>query len=159
MICFKLTATALLFTFFAFREHSQHPTTHFWLGTLHLHAAVKSLPWQRATSGSDIHRRPVWESKHTGRNLKLQPHGFSWTDHWIFSGTFKKLGFFPFNTLIPIYAKTTVGSVLKNLLLTSGGQNGPSVQHSCAHRLLLQHWGLPVLPRDHRSADEEKPPG
>lgn len=91
--------TSFVLPFFAFREHSQHPTTHFWLGMLHLHAAVESLPWQRATSGSDIHWRPVWESKHTGRNLKLQPHGFSWTDNWVFSGTFNKLNLFPFNSL------------------------------------------------------------
>lgn len=47
----------------------------------------------------------------------------------------------------------------KNPLLPSGGQNGQSVQHSCAHWLLLQHWGLSVLPQDHQSADEEKPAG
>lgn len=104
MLQVNINSTSFVLPFFAFREHSQHPTTHFWLGTLHLHAAVKSLPWQRATSGSDIHWRPVWESKHTGRNLKLQPHGFSWTDNWLFSGAFNKFDFFPFNTLMIIYA-------------------------------------------------------
>lgn len=93
--CFRWTSTASSsLSLFAFRGHAQHPTAHVWLGTLHLYAAVKSLPWQQATSGPNLHWRPVWESRHTGADPKLQSHGFSWTDNWVFSGTFKDLFLF-----------------------------------------------------------------
>lgn len=49
--------------------------------------------------------------------------------------------------------------IWKNPLLLTGGQDGESVQHSCAHWLLLQHRRLPVLPWDQQSTDEEKPAG
>lgn len=45
------------------------------------------------------------------------------------------------------------------IVLHAGRQNGKFVQHSCAHRLLLQHWSLSELSWDHKSGDEEKPAG
>lgn len=54
------------------------------------------------------------------------------------------------NYLMCLYAKAGLGGFLKNPPLFSGRQNGESVQHSCAHRLLLQHRCLSVLPGDHQ---------
>lgn len=99
---------------------------------------------------------------HTGCNLKLQPHGFSWTDNWVFSGAFSKWDLFLFHNSL-IMTCICTGSVVEyynnSSNVPSGGQNGKSVQCSCAHRLLLQHRSLSGFPRDHQSADEEKPAG
>lgn len=45
---------------------------------------------------------------------------------------------------------------MDTLPLPVGRENGQFVQHPSAHRLLLQHRCMPVLPGDNRSADEEK---
>lgn len=58
-----------------------------------------------------------------------------------------------------VYAWAVHRCIITIPLLCSGGQNGQSVQYSRAHRLLLQHRRLSVLPWDHQSAHEEKPAG
>lgn len=55
-----------------------------------------------------------------------------------------------------LYAHAGPLHILKNPLLLTGRQDGKSVQHSCAHRLLLQHRRLSVLSGDHQWTDEEK---
>lgn len=45
---------------------------------------------------------------------------------------------------------------MNTLPLPVGRENGQFVQHPSAHRLLLQHGCMPVLPWDNQSADEEK---
>lgn len=49
-----------------------------------------------------------------------------------------------------VYAHAGPLQILKNPLLLTGRQDGKSVQHSCAHWLLLQHRRLSVLPGDHQ---------
>lgn len=49
-----------------------------------------------------------------------------------------------------VYAHAGPLQILKNPMLLTGRQDGKSVQHSCAHWLLLQHRRLSVLPGDHQ---------
>lgn len=114
IICLRLKTTTLnlrLFLF-PFRGHAQHPAAHVWPGTIHLHAAVKSLPWQRETSGSHIHRRPVWQSNHTGRSPELQPNGFKWTDNWLFAGACGKQNLLLFHNSLIIVCLCKGGEII-----------------------------------------------
>lgn len=114
IICLRLKTTTLnlrLFLF-PFRGHAQHPAAHVRPGTIHLHAAVKSLPWQRETSGSHIHRRPVWQSNHTGRSPELQPNGFKWTDNWLFTGACGKQNLLLFHNSLIIVCLCKGGEII-----------------------------------------------